>query len=230
MTDGLLHALCVYAPPCEKTRLGRENDGGYVVCSLDGYDCFLSGGIADDVSFEIDVLRIHPELVCHAYDGTIELLPAPHLRIAFEPRNVGAVESPTETNLHSFLADHENVLVKMDIEGAEYVWLRSLSSDHLAAIRQLVVEFHPPLDEERAAVLSRLTEAHCLVHIHANNASATHDVDGVPVPLLFEATYVRRSEFAAAPRLSRDPIPGPLDRPNLPEKPDIQLSGYPYNA
>ena len=229
MTDALLDAVRVYASPREKERLGREHDGGYILCALDGYDGFLSGGIADDVSFEVDVLRLHPTLVCHAFDGTIAQPPATPSRLVFEPRNIGAVESPTETNLHSFLDDHDNVLVKMDIEGAEYAWLESLSTEQLAAIRQLVIEFHPPLSDRRTAVLSRLTHTHRLVHFHPNNESGTRDFNGVAVPLLFEATYIRRSEFTVAPPLSHDPIPGPLDRPNLPERPEIHLSGYPYN-
>jgi hypothetical protein len=230
----LLDTLRVYTAPGKKVRLGKDNDGGYILCALDGYDCFLSGGIRHDVSFEVDVLQRHPDLVCHAFDRTIELLPTPHPRIVFERRNIGAVESSEKTNLHSFLDNNENVLVKMDIEGSEYKWLASLSDEQLAAIRQLVIEFHRPprriLWSRRNQVLSRLGRAHCLVHLHPNNVRTTYEVDGVLVPLIFEATYVRRSEFAAAPRLSSDPIPGTLDQPNLRDRPDIHLSGYPYTV
>jgi hypothetical protein len=58
--DDLVQSLRVYAAPHRKTRLGKDNDGGYIDCPLDDYDCFLSGRIGDDLSFEADVLRGRP--------------------------------------------------------------------------------------------------------------------------------------------------------------------------
>jgi hypothetical protein len=47
--------LQVYEPYQKKLRLGRNTDGGYVICDLgDDYDVFISGGINKDISFETD--------------------------------------------------------------------------------------------------------------------------------------------------------------------------------
>jgi hypothetical protein len=225
-SNSLFQALRVYTSPYKKLRLGKDHDGGYVVCALDGYDCFLSGGIGGDSSFEEEVVRLYPNLVCHAFDGTIEVFPTQHPRISFEQKNVGRINSATETNLHSFLECHTSVLVKMDVEHAEYGWLDSLTTAHLRAIRQLVIEFHPPFSD---VTLRRLASHHYLVHLHPNNAIGPTEVDGILVPPLIEATYLRRSDFEQAPSLSSEPIPSALDQPNIPGNPEIRLSGYPYN-
>jgi hypothetical protein len=229
--NALLEALRVYSPPYEKIRVGKDNDGGYIVCAVPEYDCFLSGGIGDDTSFEEHLLKLHPSLTCHAYDGTVDELPRPHPRITFHKQNISALESEAEANLHSLLDRYEHVLVKMDIEGSEYGWLESLSDAQLAAIRQMVIEFHEPFADDRVEILARLGEAYCLVHLHPNNYLGTQEIDGVPVPALFEATYLRRSEFGGQqPLPSTEPIPSALDQKNVPENPDIALSGYPYTV
>jgi len=45
--------LILYNTPFSKQRIGKHNDGGYVIINLPGeYDLFISGGIANDISFE----------------------------------------------------------------------------------------------------------------------------------------------------------------------------------
>ena len=64
--------LLLYSCPFSKKRIGKPNDGGYVIANLpDVYDLFLSGGIANDNTFETDFLLEYPNLntvigaVCH---------------------------------------------------------------------------------------------------------------------------------------------------------------------
>ena len=55
--------LFIYDTLLEKKRIGRANDGGYVVLMLPGtYDIILSGGISNDISFEQDILNHYPNL------------------------------------------------------------------------------------------------------------------------------------------------------------------------
>jgi hypothetical protein len=75
--------LRIYHPPYDKKRLGKNNDGGYIICDIgDKYDVFISGGIANDISFELDLLQLYPHLVCHAYDGSIQQLPTEKIVLA----------------------------------------------------------------------------------------------------------------------------------------------------
>lgn len=72
-----LQSLVVYKPPSgnNKIRIGRDNDGGYVICDDDGYDIIISGGISDDTSFELGLLDKFDAIECVAFDGTIPGLP-----------------------------------------------------------------------------------------------------------------------------------------------------------
>jgi hypothetical protein len=65
--------LTVYKSPYEKKRVGRANDGGYVLCDIPNieYSILLAGGIECDISFEEDFLNKYPNTICNAYDGTI---------------------------------------------------------------------------------------------------------------------------------------------------------------
>ena len=68
--------LRVYQPHYHKRRVGKSNDGGYVICDMEGgYDMFISGGIDTDISFEVNFLKLHPNLTCHAFDGSVKGLP-----------------------------------------------------------------------------------------------------------------------------------------------------------
>jgi len=60
-----------------KNRLGNPNgDGGYIIIDDIGkYDCLLSCGVSDDISFEEYFLSKHKETICFAFDGTINNLP-----------------------------------------------------------------------------------------------------------------------------------------------------------
>ena len=53
MTDNFpCKSLICYEPPKSKVRIGRQNDGGYVIIDGYYYDLMLGCGISDDSSFE----------------------------------------------------------------------------------------------------------------------------------------------------------------------------------
>ena len=82
--------LTVYDIFKEKKRIGKSNDGGYVINILPGeYDIFISGGIAGDISFEEHLLTMQKNLICHAFDGTILKLPKSNKKIIFHKKNLG---------------------------------------------------------------------------------------------------------------------------------------------
>jgi len=238
--------LTVYKTSYPKARVGRDHDGGYVICELPGsYDAFISGGIANDISFEEYFLNLHPELVCYAFDGTVSELPGAHRHIVFIRKNVGAVNDANTTNLHEYLERHENVFLKLDIEGHEFRLLPKLIGKYMERIKQLVIEIHTPADirlhphhfsglrdiTHRAMfkLLSDLNRTHTLVHLHANNGCKTHRVYGVLLPDVFESTYIR-NDYVSEKVKNDVPLPTALDMPNIPDKPDIHLSGFPYST
>ena len=108
--------LILYKSPYEKKRLGRNNDGGYVITELPGnYDIFLSGGVSDDISFEKEVLLKYPNLLCYAFDGTISNFTIDNDRIIFINKNLGNENSDCLTNLHEYIKNYNNIFMKMYI-------------------------------------------------------------------------------------------------------------------
>lgn len=60
-------------PMYHMQRVGRNNDGGYVIVEPFTYDCLISAGIADDTSFEQQFLQLYSDIPCFAFDGTYRL-------------------------------------------------------------------------------------------------------------------------------------------------------------
>jgi hypothetical protein len=220
----------VYQSPFEKQRIGRNNDGGYIICKIPEckYDCLLSAGICDDISFEEDFLQSVQKVPCFAFDGTVEGLPHSSNDITFIKKNIDRKETDILTNLHSYLTQYTNVFVKMDIEGAEFKWLHSLSKEHLASIQQLAIEIHYPFKGGLNSLFERLNSTHVLLHLHANCAGGKHMYEGKEYPGLLECTYVNRKWIQSSLTLNTDPLPGPLDQPNLVGVEDIDLKYPPF--
>ena len=91
--------LEVKNPNNKKIRLGKKNDGGYIIVDNLEYDLIISCGIADDISFEKDILLKFPNIKVLAYDGTINNLPEPNNKIQFIKKNISDIDSNTTTNL-----------------------------------------------------------------------------------------------------------------------------------
>jgi hypothetical protein len=215
--------LRVYNTGLKKIRLGRPFDGGYVICQMGNYDCFISGGIGGDVSFEEDFLGKFPKMWCHAFDGTTN---DPNKKnMFFTRKNIGPTETAHETNLHNLINKHKNLFVKLDIEGGEYPWLNSVSDDQLKRIKQLVIEIHN--SPQRWNMLSRLSKIYWLAHLHGNNYGGARKINNVIVPNTLECTYIRKSDVNQI-KANILEIPTVLDRSNAPGIPDIKLIGYPY--
>jgi hypothetical protein len=204
-----------------------ESDGGYVVIDLPNaeYDVLIAGGVADQVEFE-DTFLERWKVPCFAYDGTINsTFPETKNPIVFVNKNIGPVETATETNLHSLFDTHKHIFVKMDIEGAEYQWFKSLDDEKIKKIDQMVIELHPPHDFDQ---IERLAKTHWLVHVHANNYAGLYRVSpGVVVPYVFECTFIRKKEGEQL-ELNTEPFPTEYDRPNNRDYPDYKLTGYPF--
>lgn len=227
-TDFPLGSLVVRDPPFKKIRVGRDMDGGYVIMDGLNYDCLISGGIKDDDSFEHDFLSLHPVPV-FAFDGSIKKLPREDDRINFIKKNISDTNSELEDNLSELLSQYNDIFLKMDIEGDEYVWLNSLSDSDLLKFRQIAIEFHEPYERYKWRCLERLSNSHWAFHFHANNCGAVCYHGKTRVPESFEMTYVRKSDIDGEPELNTSKFPIDLDEANDPNRPIITYEGYPYS-
>jgi hypothetical protein len=239
----MIEFLKIYKTPYEKKRYGSSNDGGYVILDLNKneYDILISCGISNDINFEKHFLSKNDEIKCFAFDGTINSLPENHDRINFIQKNIGPKNDENNTNFHYLLEQYKNIFLKMDIETYEFLWINSLSSEHLKNIKQIVIEFHFPftnhnlshLDnktsvEDKIKSFKKLLETHFLVHLHGNNCCGTTLFENTIVPNVFECTFIRKDLLKNFIGYNDENIPSKLDRPNVSGNDEIYLNHYPF--
>jgi hypothetical protein len=84
------NVLTYYKCPYPKIRVGRYDDGGYVIAEVPNinYKILLSGGIENDISFEEDFIKKFQNIKCFAFDGTINNLPKENKDIIFIKKNI----------------------------------------------------------------------------------------------------------------------------------------------
>jgi len=223
--------LKTYQPIQPKLRLGRNEDGGYVICDGLAYGALISCGICDEVSFEVGFLARHPGIPAFGFDGTVAKPSSFPDGIEFNNVNIAPYCGPGTTDLKYLLERYNDVFMKMDIEGHEWRWLLCLEKKHMLAMKQVVLEVHGLWDDgwhatvgEKEAALEKLADTHWLVHVHANNNGR---MGSRGCPYVLELTYVRKDVGMAGPNRTPFPIPG-LDYVNNKDLPDIAIGSWPF--
>lgn len=227
----MAHYLTVYEPPYTKRRVGKDNDGGYVICQLDGgYDAFISGGVFNDISFEEQFLKENPDLRCIAFDNSA-VVTSTNDRLEIIKKNIGIFNTDSTVNLHPLVAKYSNIMMKMDIEGGERELFYTLTDEDLQNIKQLVIEIH---SNQEVVIPLRLAQTHWLVHLHVNNyqyfdaGHGIRNIHGTRIPEVYEATYVRKNpgdDFKPNTTTIPDPL---LDQPNFDDRPDTCITWPPF--
>ena len=223
----------------EKQRLGPEHDGGYVMIAGQDYDVLYSYGIGSDMGFESHFVaenRIRAYLYDHTIGGLPEEDPSP--LITWKPEGIGPRRTADLNSLQGHVAENGhaekgNLLLKMDVEGAEWLSLLATPDDVMGRFKQLVMELHGfgtetgDAFDNQAKVLRKLNETFHLAHVHGNNYSNLQAVGNSVVPEVLEVAYVRKSDFVAVASTTQYPMPR-LDFPNFSYRDDIILDFYPF--
>ena len=222
-----------------KIRVGRFFDGGYVMVDLfDGTEAAYSLGINDDVSWDIDIANRGIQLL--QYDPTIDGLSEQHKLFDWKPFWIGGqlnrqerretLESLIEQNGHTHC---RNLVLKCDIEGAEWPLLQQTPNHVLQQFRQIVLELHslemlaqPDHADNIRRAFVNLTASHHVVHVHANNYAGWQVVGGIPIPAVLELTLARKEEGEF--EVSQESFPTELDMPNNAADADLYLGQFAY--
>lgn len=226
----LKEVTCYSSSQHEKERVGSQNDGGYVILKGLEYDCFISCGVGENIEFENQILEQNPNLFgkTYIYDGTVNGTPGNKLDKYFYRKNISPKETQTTSNLKSVISKNKNILLKMDIEGAEWEWFKSVTSKELGHVKQMVVEFHGVTTLKKLKLIKKINKTHFLIHCHANNADLTLvQVANLKIPQLLELTFIRKNEVKSLKK-NTDPIPTNLDQRNVLDNPEISLNYWPF--
>ena len=216
-----------------KIRIGGKTDGGYVM--LDDFPKGTIGyslGIGNDVSWDCDMADRGVEIF--QFDHTVNGPPVEHPRFHFSRIGIGPSdnENPQFCRLDTLVRDnnHEavNLILKMDIEDAEWGVIDSIDTSTIAKFNQIVVEFHglarldqPAWQEQIQRSLNKLRCTHLPFHVHGNNWGNYSIVNGIPVPDVLEVSYANRSHYTFAQ--NHAVFPTPLDYPCKTDVPDFYL-------
>jgi hypothetical protein len=219
-----------------KVRLGRDGDGGYVL--LDDFtsvSAALSFGIATDCSWDTAIAERNIDV--YQYDHTVDGPPTANARFRFFKKEIAAAPSDQAESLGSALAKlpstAERLVLKIDIEGAEWDVFDAATSEELAHFAQIVGEFHDfanaadPIWRDKARrVLAKLRSVFDIVHVHANNFGPLNVIANVAIPSTFELTLANRAIYEC--RETDEIFPTALDQPNWAGRPDIFLGSMRY--
>ena len=212
-------------------RVGCAGDGGYLVPDdLDGVDACFSPGVDDRATFEESLLE--RGIRCHLADASVERNPLDDARSTFCRKYLGVVNDELFITADHWIDEHEpgdgDLLLQMDIEGAEWPVLLNIGDGALARFRIVVLELH---DMERLldrhafeiirATMDRLLERFYVVHIHPNNFGGRVHAREIEIPRSLEVTLLRRDRASVTTPVTQ--FPHPLDQANTEDRPDIVL-------
>jgi hypothetical protein len=182
-------------------RFGSSGDGGYLLSDdISESDICISLGIGDNYSFDIDMAKRCSQVLM--FDHTITPPTPIASNMIFEKIGIAAVEAKGFTTIEkiiSKLPERSDLILKIDVEGAEWKVLESLTLETLSRFRQIAAEFHNLHSihdsnqfSQIVNSLSKISQSHLLVNFHVNNWASYQMVAGVPFPDVVEVTYVRR--------------------------------------
>lgn len=224
------NVLTCYKSPFKKIRVGKDFDGGYVICDIPNinYDLLLGCGVDVDISFESQFCNKYKNALCYLYDGSVNDIYLDNKNITFLKKYINDFNDENNTNLHEIIDKFNNIFLKMDIEGYEIPWIKSLSDEKLNKISQIVMEFHFPFEDYKKDVFEKINKYFIMIHFHANNCCGVRNHNGIIIPNVFECTYLNRKFFNNNYELNTDVIPSVLDMKNVYEHDEIYIDYEPF--
>jgi hypothetical protein len=217
----------------ELIRLGGNFDGGYLLPDdLKGIRYCFSPGVSEIADFEKDLLErgIFSFLADRSVDG-----PPPSLKKChFLKKNIDVIDTEQTITLESWIEQStptdtpNDLLLQMDIEGAEFCVLLSTPTEILQRFRIMIVEFHsfykmanPEQFTLMLKVFTKLLGIFEVAHVHPNNYGGSVFIRGFEVPRMLEITLLRKDRVKRKRPIAA--TPHPLDRKNVVGKGELVL-------
>lgn len=221
-------------------RIGPKRDGGYLIPNdLMGIEACFSPGTNNFKDFEDHLSKTYgiKAFMCD-YSSDVEKFRTPLIdgMQFFEKKWLDIEENEITLDINKWVsvntASDSDLILQMDIEGAEYRNLLHASQETLSRFRIIVLEIHDLmllsklefLEGVFVPVLDKLSEFFGLVHVHPNNIAGNCVFgENLQVPKLLEITFLRKDRFTT----QKIPLalPHQLDVINVVAKPPLHLNG-----
>ena len=220
---------------CVLKRFGHPHDGGYLLCENLAREAksAYSWGIDGRDEWGCDVSRAY-HLPVHQYDCFNPKRPAcDGAEFHFHDECVGSGPARIDGRAFDGVANQiarngdagKRLLVKMDVESAEWESLAATPDSVLENIDQLAIEFHELDDPHYVDVVEKLKKTFYIANVHFNNYACMWWSEPFPA-LAYEVLFVNKRLAVLDTANPRADHPHPLDAPNKPSKKDCQATSW----
>jgi hypothetical protein len=217
---------------CTLKRFGSANDGGYLMCEnlIEPLDAAYSYGVGPNDDWACELSRQY-HVPVHQYDCFDPARPSCNGgTFVFHDECVSDHSGYSESRFFDTLENQirktgdtgRRLIIKMDIEGAEWDSLLAAPDELLASIPQIAMEMHGFDDPKIVEVLRKLKQNFYPVNLHFNNWSCTPKAAPLPA-WAYQVLWVNKRIGVLDPEAPFPPSMSPLNAPDSPTWPDCQL-------
>jgi FkbM family methyltransferase len=233
---GLINLMKPRALSKPLNRFGPVGDGGYLAPEdFDGIVACFSPGVSDEAGFELELAQ--RGIPCFLIDASVKEAPIRHENITFEPLFLGSKsDAKTYISLEDWVTKKTpgegDLILQIDIEGAEYEVLLAAEQELLRRFRLIIIELHELeylMTNKYSALALEVFLKHLLVyfnvvHIHPNNNRRPIRHEGIEIPPVIEMTLVRKDRFIDTESPGSVFLPNTLDSDNSPKRKNVSFS------
>lgn len=191
-------------------RIGGNGDGAYVVPDcLDGVKSSISPGVSREYKFDLELgFR---GIKSFMYDASVSMPEDLTSMQQFHGLFIDTYNSSKTVRLEDVISNigfksesMQDLMLQMDIEGAEYRCINDLNQEYLNRFKIMILELH---DFDIFAnnqlynkywlkpFLNKLRCYHDVIHIHPNNQRETSLLHGIRFPNVIEVTLLHKDHW-----------------------------------
>ena len=230
----LIKKLQPYNVGKDLIRLGAKRDGGYLVPDdLVEIEACFSPGVSTVSEFEKDCFKRGMKIFLADKSVDKPKIGLNKNNYNFLKKYIGCYNNNDFITLDSWINSsnikkNKDLMLQMDIEGAEYTSLLNISDDLLNLFRIIVIEFHDlhkfwnkGFYDIASVCFDKILLNHTCVHIHPNNFEPIDSNNGIEIPMAAEFTFIRNDRFST--KSYQKSFPHNLDNDNSNERKSILL-------
>ena len=219
---------------CKLTRYGSKNDGGYLMCEnlIQNLGAAYSYGVGPNDEWGCDVSTRY-KVTTHQYDCFDPARPTCSTGkfdfhnecLADRAERSWGRDYDSLTNQIARNGDTgKRLIVKIDIEGAEWDSIMATPDEVLNTFDQMPMELHGIDDEKFLKVVQKLKKNFWLVNLHFNNFGCAPQF--APIPgYAYQVLFVNKRIGVLDPSKGTPP-PSPLNAPDNPAGADCPLPDF----